>query len=857
MKTLNNDNSVVNHLKYLNFINNNGIDTNLEQVFPVSNVITDEVLKAREELKNKLGNGLYITWFENQEKKINNYNKEKEGVINYIINRFDLENKEEIKDNQDALNMFNSWVNRSSPYVLAKNAFVEQPTVYHKSNYYSHNFYELVPIKSKYYNSNFDVIANDNDLFTFYNTITKLFKELKQYVPEKQLTALAFGGIPYIEKSLLEIYSEKGMYLGLKPSWDALVKSVQSSFDDTRKQDIDPATNKPKKEMRIPIIKNSSQEIKDYIKLKSIEYFTQYNKQPDREIINEFREDIIDIIANRSSFDLIKVAKVYTALVIAHKHKNIIEDSIKVNNLILDSYREFTPSGQRKQALESFVNLKQANEYYINNVMYGEIHDEQGRGSKIYTASEKEQLLEITQLSENLENQLQKGLIDPETYDIYKKDLEKQSNNLGKERIYSKYGDNWLKYVQIKLMGWNVLGGIGNMTFGYVANLIEASGEQYFSKKDLAKAYTMLGHSVLKNTTFNKVETDVAKKVRKGMDKLDILKDASHELYTSSTPSSFSKKYRWLRPYEVTKRTEYLNQAPLFVVMMQKTKVQTKEGEISLYDGYDNDWNWQTDKYGEEPVKDVNKVRINLDKLIYKLHGNYDNLSPTKIKQTLQGRAMMQFRGWLTEAISSRIEEYRDDPNLGEVKGRYRSVGTLYNNGKVLDSSLNLLKGILKQISFNLINLKGADFNNLVDGNKFKEIDAINMRKVCMEIAITIDTYLLLLMLGVFGGDDDDQAINILINQGTRLKTDLMMYINPMEIRNISKDIIPAMSLIKDVKNWGASAGELLIGEDEIQSGVHEGDSRFASNTAKMLPIFSKFYSTYNSASQEFKNQNN
>jgi hypothetical protein len=40
-------------------------------------------------------------------------------------------------------------------------------------------------------------------------------------------------------------------------------------------------------------------------------------------------------------------------------------------------------------------------------------------------------------------------------------------------------------------------------------------------------------------------------------------------------------------------------------------------------------------------------MRININKQIQRIHGNYDPASPLMIKKTLPGRAIGQFRTWL------------------------------------------------------------------------------------------------------------------------------------------------------------------------------------------------------------------
>ncbi len=865
ISTLIEDSSIASMNKYTNWLEENTINVELETVFPVDEVITPEVNTAREALKVKLGVAIYNEWFRKQSNKIENYRNNKNGYLNHLLAKYNLENLEELSNHQDAMANYDYWTENNSPYKLEKVVHTKAKFGT-KKGLQNHRYYEAVPKNPAYLDSNFDTIANNSILLDFYTNINNLFEELNKYVPEAQQKDLMYGGIPFVEKTLIEMYAEKGLELGYTPINDAFIKSMQTSFSGSGMTLVDPSSNKPIKERHIPIIKNSYNEIQNLIEKARIAYFVEHKKDPSIATLELFKEQAIDSIAQKKSFDLGKVAKIYTTLVLGHKHKSAIEDQIKVANTVLDTYEEnyYKPDGtlmtnaitgavQKKDASKSFIKTKEALEYFTDNVIYGNIKEEEGKGKQILTKTEKEMKREIVNQKEQLKVALSLNQIDQDQYNSTISSLDEQDKMLGKTMIVSKVGDNILKYIQIKLMGWNVLGGISNMSFGFIANIIEGAGGQIFTQKDLMGAYKLATNSILKNATFNQVNNDMANKIRSGMDKMDILKDASQELYTSTTPNSFNKKLKTLAPFNANQRTEYLNQAPLMIALFKKTKTTTDKGEVSLWDGYDKDWNWKPE-FGIEPKELITKTRIKLDQLIKRTHGNYDTLSPLQLKKHFLGRAGSQFRTWLFESVATRIEEERFDANLDTmVKGRYRSVGTVFGQTKLPVFGLELAKGVLKSLSFGLIsNAKG--FEGLIDGENVKDIDAANMRKVCMEIALAIDVYLFLLLMGMIMGDDDDKdgAMNILFNQGTRLKTDLLLYVNPMEARNLIRDIIPATMIIKDSVDWFSSVGNVLTGTDEYETGVHSGESKFLNSTAKMIPFTSKVYSTYNSASQVF-----
>lgn len=851
--------------QFTKWLEDNAINTKLSLIFPTDGKETPEGKQAKLELQAQLGIGTYNYWYKQQSKKIERYNNERQGYIDFLLKKYDVNTIDELVLIPDANTSYNFWIERNSPYNLEAMTFNNKKVI-DVRDFNNVRYYEVVPSNKTYIDEDYKVIENNIALLDFYQSVDNILDELKQYVPERQQRALAYGGIPAIEKSLYEMFSTDMSKLAFKPIYDTFIKSMQTSFSDVSVANIDPVTGKPINEMRIPLIKDSYKAIKEYVDFKVSEFVLANKREPNNEELKEFELEAVDNLARNNSFDLGKIVKVYSALVLAHKHKAKLEDGINIGQNILNSYQEVLtrPDGsavinaetgvvQRKAKSESFLQTKAAVDAYIKNVMYGDVKEEEGKGKTILTKSEKLRKQEIIDMLSELENQRDTNQIDDALYSATKASLEKQLADLGKTFIYSKAGDNILKYVQLKLMGWNFLGGISNMGFGYISNQIEGAGGQLYTTKDLNYAYKLVANSMLKNATFNQVETETAKKIRSAMDKWDVLKDASHELYTASIPNSFTNKLKALKPYNMNQRTEYINQAPLLIALTRNVEVDTPKGKVSLWEGYDENFNWKPE-YGEEPKDIVNKTRIRLDQLIKRNHGNYDNLSPLAAKRTFMGRAVSQFRTWLYESVAVRVEKERYDSALDiYVKGRYRSVGTVYSNTNIGALAKDSLLALLKTYTFGLID-NTKSFDNLVDGENIKEVDAANMRKVIKEVSLALNTYLFLLLLSSLKGDDDDNKVaNVLFNQGTRLKTDLLLYVNPMEARNIVRDLIPSFMLLKDISDWFESVGYFIAGEDEVKTGVHAGDSRLGASSVKMLPFGAKLYGIYNSTSQTFE----
>ena len=214
------------------------------------------------------------------------------------------------------------------------------------------------------------------------------------------------------------------------------------------------------------------------------------------------------------------------------------------------------------------------------------------------------------------------------------------------------------------------------MIFGATSNLIEGEGNQLYNNNDLGKAYgKVLLNSSVRNATFNKVNRSEALKIRALMDNFDIMAESGRE-FKSLVGADYTEKMKWLSAFNVNARTEYINQAPLMLVMFDKTKFEYEGKEYSLYEGFDNAGNWNEVKFGKEPEELISKTILKVKALIQRNHGNYNPMSPMLAKKSALGRLLMQFRTWMVEGYRTRFfdKEARYDEILETtVKGRYIS----------------------------------------------------------------------------------------------------------------------------------------------------------------------------------------
>lgn len=865
---------------FLNWSNKNLNNIDLRSLFPQGEV-TEEIKvkseKEKERLKNYLGEIHYNEFIKNQAELINEYNSRRKAKMRTMISKYNVASQKELVKNKEAQKEYATWVDTNSPFrfyeYMSRGLSDSRQKL---DNFYNLNYVEVLPKTASMFDVQYKKIEANKDLLEFYNYYTEIDKELRSYLPAEEQKKLAYYGIPHIEKTLLDLYKDKGMKLGLAPIWDSIRKSVRSVKDGQKDtSSLDPVTNKEDINLNISLVKDTGKDIKDFIDLKVTNYKINNGENPTKDLIDSWREEKIDELAQLKSYDLAKILRVYALSSLAYKHKSKIEDSIQLAQNILKEQKEVNRDASGgilkdekgnptfKDSSESFKNTKRQFDYFTQ-LFFGKSKKEEGKTStEVLTKEEKDRKKEYSKVIEDLDKALIAGTITEAEHKAKILEFKVKIDSLGGVAVNSKRGDNALKWVQLVKMGWNAMSSVANVGFGYIANRIEGSGGLLYSNENLTKAYKMMPHSIYKNLTFNKATTPTATKIRNIMDKWDVLKDASHELFTNPFDVNLGKSFESLKPYNLTQRTEYLNQAPILIATLLGNKVKTSKGEVNLWDALDKDGNWNTKEYGEyleenaEPLnKLIKRLRIKIDQINKMNHGNYDPISGMELKNEWWGRAVSQFRSWMMEGYATRFENYKDDILLGERKGRYRSARDFFKEVGFGKASELTLKRAIRSLTLGTVFGK-ADFNEFSDNENLKEIDLANMRKVVTELGMYVTLYTSYLMLSAFkdGLDDDDDrkfALNLIINQGLRLETDILFYLNPNDLKNLVRDLVPATSIITDTMSFMKATKDLIEGEDEISTGVYSGNSRFLREFSQMLPLGTQGYKTYNYGVQTF-----
>lgn len=666
---------------------------------------------------------------------------------------------------------------------------------------------------TKWYDEKYLQIEKDEDMLNLYEYILETLDDLNRLIPEYKKKGWQKNSLPFIKKNIAELFLLNDNRVGLtKELWDRVVESTRESEISNLDYEERDVNGNPIKKVQIHT-RDQRKQINDLVDLKVLMYKQQHGTPNNSKLLRlkkQFRLEAKNELAKEKSFDLGKVLKAWSMQVLSYKHKSAVEDIVNLTVDISKNRKELVTNSAgvtlidqktgKPVVKDGLTNLHSSIEYY-RDVLYG-------ARSKAVEGQSEEVVLNTKEKDEKAK--LQAIIDDPKMSKADKDQARDKIKNLGGKLVASNVGDSILKYVQLKSLGWNILGGIANIGFGQIANLVRSSDNRSYTTKSYFTALGMVMKSVVKNSAFNPVQTNETRKIAGIMENYDILQSSKDELYKASNKSAISKKLDFLQPYVITQRAEYMNQAPVAVAVLL---------EKDMWKDFDENGNYT----GKE---DIFKVMNEIDGLIKKDHGNYRSDSPIKIKKHILGRALTQFRTWLYEGFATRFESTSIDRQLGyETKGRYRSYGGFKMGA--FEALLYTTKQLARKLMF-----KDTQFNDVLS-----DVDAANMRANLTEIVILLSMYGFGLLLTKMDSDEDDWIINNMINTNNRLQRDIIFYINPIELTKVVKDPLPVFSLVKDVSHFIHAATKTIEGDSYYQSGPNKDRLRIGVKFNKLLPF--------------------
>ena len=846
----------------------------------------DQAMREKhiQELKETLGERDFDMYMERMQEKINTfifqYHQIKQGLMNNGLSGQELEIQ------------LKNWELENSPYYFAQR-ILHNKTLENSEGIIVRNigysFVESIPRKFRpdgsetgYYDKNYEKIQADPQLAEFYETLLGITHQLANMLPSEKRKELGINGLPFLAKDITELFA-KGNWIGMTEElMDQMVNLTRSpDEDDIDRRDRDPQTGRVNFKTRLHL-NTGAEEVKSRVKAKMIEYRLQeaaYLKtlsvEERQAILNNvemnFRKDIVNDLQSQRSEDLSTTMKAYIMATVMYHHKANVEDMLNIMSQFAGNRGAFVVEGgviqtnketglpivegEAKKKIESL-------RFNIEAFLTGKTHKTQGKSdTKSYTSAEKKRKAEWEKLLAEAESKLQSGELTQDAYDAHKEAIEEELAKIGGTYEAAKFGDAALKWVQLKGLGWNMLAGLNNFAFGYVSNSIEAASGEFMDEMSLAESRKMLGSSVARNLSFNHYSDSNTKKIRKMIELFDVLKDASTELYKAGNKSTIASRFRFLSPFQVVKRIEYVNQGQTFIAHMLFKKVKDLNGnEFSMWEAFDNNGVWKTEQFGEMDMVEFAHTKTSVDQLIKRLHGNYDELSPLKIKESIEGRALIQFKSWFPETWRKYFGKETPDYILGDqYKGRYITIwDNLINSdtrSKTFTASISeILRKYLNVTTFGAV-------KNFSDPNAFSfmtEVDMRNMKRNIHQFIFQMNLFAMYYLLKYLADDDDEDKLfnasaNIAIHQISRLTGELEMYSSPTALMDFTKNLLPMSMLVQDLNDIKKATVKTMGGDGYMQSGNYEGWPRIIKETGESIPLLApslRYWSVLSGESQ-------
>jgi hypothetical protein len=393
------------------------------------------------------------------------------------------------------------------------------------------------------------------------------------------------------------------------------------------------------------------------------------------------------------------------------------------------------------------------------------------------------------------------------------------------------------------MLGFNVFGAFNNHLMGKIYNTIEAFGGHYYSLKSYQQAVT-------------KFNTEMLPGFVKNMG----LKGAYDKYVPGSKYEALVHKFRMIRKYQSGEGTDNLLSLPFMLHEGGEYSVQSKTGvailldtkkffltnkntgeTTSIYDAYEFD-----SKTGELKLKEGYEEDLSEEKAaavtnyIYevnkRIHGNYAHEDRTVLQSHWLGQLAIQFKKWVYPAFLTRLGKRDDNLVLGDIEGRYRTLGNFVYHAVKTES--NVFAGILRSPS------------NMVKGWKhLSDIEKANMRKNLAELVILTTTFLAYSLFEALaaGLDDDDEEVKKLVHalqvQSSRARFELMTMVPVLGTKDQYQMIKSPIASATMLKEWGeivsTGMGLPFLPEDKLyyQRGVNKGELKFYKELKDVIPV--------------------
>jgi hypothetical protein len=387
----------------------------------------------------------------------------------------------------------------------------------------------------------------------------------------------------------------------------------------------------------------------------------------------------------------------------------------------------------------------------------------------------------------------------------------KEQENLpvGEGRIrYDQIIDFGIKYTSMLRIGFNPFSAVTNVGIGRIGNVMEAHGGRYFTYKQYVKAEA----TFLKQAAFEDSKVNNLIRIFNPLMELEDYEAIEKVGISYLTSKKYQEKVK-NSMYWFQKTGEKYLQASTMIAMMMHDKIKALDGtEVSMWEAFDKDGNWNKERFGEMPEKLINKFTNKVHAVNRNIHGRYSQKDAAAWSQKALFRMFFQFRKWLPAAYESRLQQKRFDISLGhEVEGRWL---TYYKYAKLLLAKLSNDAEKMQKYGFT-------------------ETDIYNMRKNMSELVFGLVA--VFAAMGLKGLGDDDKELKksglykFSMMQLDRISGDMLVWLDPRQQYSIVASAAPMFKTVQDLLQVIDNIPSLLQLTDhpEYQRGPRKGENRF------------------------------
>lgn len=596
---------------------------------------------------------------------------------------------------------------------------------------------------SGFYSELFREIEANKDMMDFYKVLAESQELMYSMLPPDKQNELGKLSLMSAKKGFWEIYSDGNMgFLGklsaiLRHMWEFILSQFTEQAFASTESYVDPMTGKRVYQVNDAFFHSNKNEINSIIDGELIKIFNAmgYSATSSRPMMYSFNMNILsdkkvmnvlanhlgtfptkDALEKKLGYSLAVPRNLRQVLSDAVTHSVMAEQSIDIPKILklqmyqvsaynarnevlpmLSMMREYYDDIRDKSGNLRHNAMKQIDSWFERNVLDNKYSRDgitdtsdisrYDRSNKRMTKAEQMRYDEL----DNLDILLSKELKNPNITDedrVYLdnkiKSIKVQKRKMGRYFTFSSVADGLLRFIRMKNLGWNLSSNVTNFAEGQISNMVWAHRNVYYNVDQLTRANRIVSGSTVNTITNGRITLDSAVLVKRMMEKFDVQMDATNELQKASKESTIDKASN-LGPWELTRRTEYMNQSPVLVSILLNTKVTGINGEVS------NAWDILEQPSGKiKPefrtkeniamLEDFNSeefyaLKQKISKAIVDIHGDYSDNRGNRASEYIIGKAMMSLKRWMIRYAYSLFGAEQIDLETGKkTKGRLRSM---------------------------------------------------------------------------------------------------------------------------------------------------------------------------------------